>query len=594
MVFLRRVCTEILVEGKTLLICFVYYANVMNMKKKELRVIDFFCGAGGFSEGFRQQGYRIVRGIDNWKPAVDTHNLNHQLNDKVQNVLDYEDIDNIDKEDDYEIIVGSPPCVSFSSSNKAGKADKSLGIRLIKAYLRFVAVKKHQKNSKLVAWLMENVPNSSKHIKEEYTFEDLNLTEWAKKNGLSPQSIALRANGANGKILVSSDYGSPQNRKRFVCGEVISTGQFPMPDKVETPHGVKLGDIIDKLPSPFLCELNDRLIQDPNYSQLKIKVSELTDHYYDTGIYEIEWRTAQINKQNHPFMGRMSFPENKALPSRTIMATRSATTREAILFESEIKRKGDGQYRMPTIREVSSLMGFPITYQFLGSESTKWRLIGNAVCPHLSFALAKKIKQMTDIDDLVEQESISFNEQLENYSKVDNLNRPGIFRNFSKPPIKKKGARYRGHPIKLGNVTIALMNYHMKGDLDSEPDYKWKGYIFYGTGQGFYYQRITSGLVNQVESLLIELQLENFINCLKEEFPADSLLMKQLEELWENSEIKHTWHPYNLMRRIEKMILPFNKTIGVSDLGITVKKDLPLSQLLAIFTIGRLVGSQYS
>ena len=38
----------------------------------ELTVIDFFCGAGGFSEGFRQQGYEDnVAGYDHWKPAID-------------------------------------------------------------------------------------------------------------------------------------------------------------------------------------------------------------------------------------------------------------------------------------------------------------------------------------------------------------------------------------------------------------------------------------------------------------------------------------------------------------------------------------------
>lgn len=39
---------------------------------KKLTVIDFFCGAGGFSEGFRQQGFEIIQGYDNWKPAIDT------------------------------------------------------------------------------------------------------------------------------------------------------------------------------------------------------------------------------------------------------------------------------------------------------------------------------------------------------------------------------------------------------------------------------------------------------------------------------------------------------------------------------------------
>ena len=54
---------------------------------KRLQVIDFFCGAGGFSEGFRQQGFEIVMGIDNWQLAIETHNLNHNLHDETKDVL---------------------------------------------------------------------------------------------------------------------------------------------------------------------------------------------------------------------------------------------------------------------------------------------------------------------------------------------------------------------------------------------------------------------------------------------------------------------------------------------------------------------------
>ena len=80
----------------------------------KLRVIDFFCGAGGFSEGFRQMGYEFVFGFDHWRPAVDTYNHNFSLNCEVKNILDFKhSIDEIEKLPNTEIIIGSPPCVSF-------------------------------------------------------------------------------------------------------------------------------------------------------------------------------------------------------------------------------------------------------------------------------------------------------------------------------------------------------------------------------------------------------------------------------------------------------------------------------------------------
>ncbi|MHC5791808.1 DNA cytosine methyltransferase, partial [Streptococcus pyogenes] len=87
----------------------------------------------------------------------------------------------------------------------------------------------------------------------------------------------------------------------------------------------------------------------------------------------------------------MSFPENMDKPSRTIMATQSASTRESIIYKSNSGRVGDGEYRLPTIREAATIMGFPLNYQFYGDESTKWRQVGNAVSVQLSFALAIKI-----------------------------------------------------------------------------------------------------------------------------------------------------------------------------------------------------------
>ena len=55
----------------------------------KLKVIDFFCGGGGFSEGFRQMGFEIIYGFDHWKPAIETFNSNFNLNCKPKNILDF-------------------------------------------------------------------------------------------------------------------------------------------------------------------------------------------------------------------------------------------------------------------------------------------------------------------------------------------------------------------------------------------------------------------------------------------------------------------------------------------------------------------------
>lgn len=472
-------------------------------------IIDFFCGAGGFSEGFRQQGFTCLKGYDNWRPAILTHNLNHALEDSTSDILSFGENGIITPEEiaadeltcvpDSEVIVGSPPCVSFSMSNKAGKADKGLGIQLIESYLRVVAVKKHKKKSVLKAWLMENVPNSRNFVKEEYKFSDLALGKWAKTVGKKPSDVALRVKN-NGGVLCAADYGSPQKRDRFVCGEWCATGDFT---GAAITHETRraLSEIKSKMPSPLLGMRSRKKLSDPNYpGQIKnIARNDLTDHFYDTGVYKIEWRNAKYAKVNHPFMGRMSFPENENKPSRTIMATRSASTREALIYKSEYGRVGDGEYRTPTIREAATLMGFPWLYQFTGSEGTKWKQIGNAVCPHMSAALAMSIRELMGL----RKKRPSF-ASLKNIVAVNDLNST-TEKVFDSPPTKKKGGKFRRHMFKMGNMTIALTNYlpGLATKDDGVVDGNWHVVAFLGSGKKYQVQPLCEANRKAAEKAIV-------------------------------------------------------------------------------------------
>jgi DNA (cytosine-5)-methyltransferase 1 len=569
--------------------------NNINQKniKEELSVIDFFCGAGGFSEGFRQQGFKTILGIDNWQPAINTYNHNYKHSFKTKDILDfYDNIEDIHLLPNSDVILGSPPCVSFSSSNKSGKADKSLGLKLTGSFLRVVAVKKFQKNSVLKAWFMENVENSKKHLKEEYSFIDLNLTDWARENGIDPETTAIKMVD-NNCIINSADYGSYQSRKRLISGEIINKGKLIIPQKTHSKNytdGLELyktlGAFKKSFPNPFFNDLNKKVL-DPSYN-LELKAKDLTDHFYDTGIYESEWESSKFLKTNHPFMGKMSFPENELNPSRTVTATKIANSRESIIYKSEVKRKGNGEYRTPTVREVACLMGFPISYQFLGSEHTKWRLVGNAVCPSVSRALAIVVREQLNhpfLDNVIGQNF--------NIEDVTNLNKFN-FKEFNNPPKKNKGARFRRHPFKTDNITVALSNYDVK--INEKVIGNWRSTVFYGTGDGFGIDEFPDGFFKKLEPVIINefLDGKRFIKLINNGFSSKVASKDILQDMYEKqASVDGYYNPIKLIEELKSIIDEFDpndEMFIVASSKVFKKEKVSKKQLYALYAINKIVS----
>lgn len=559
----------------------------------KLRVIDFFCGAGGFSEGFKQMGYEITYGFDHWKPAVDTFNLNFKLNCEIKNILDFKhSVDEIENLPNTEIIIGSPPCVSFSSSNKSGNADKSLGVELTETFLRIVAVKKHQPNSILKAWFMENVVNSKRYLQTAYTFKDLGLTEWANKNRISPLKIAIDLYD-NTTIINSADYGSYQARKRIISGEIIKKGKLIIPKPTHSENGLvskkkylTIAKMKKNFPHPF-TKKSEKIITDPQY-QLQIQQNKLTDHFYDTGIYRVEWKFSKYWKTNHPFMGKMSFPENENKPSRTITATKIANSRESIIYKSELNRIGDGEYRLPTVREAAIIMGFPITYQFLGSDNNKWRLVGNAVCCSVSRAFAKMV-----LEEL--RHTIPNDFVLNCEPKIEDIINLNTYTSkiFDKPPVKNKGSRFRRHAIKDGNLTVTLSNYDIEKNTKTAEG-KWFTSIQYGTGKGFPIQNINDKYYKKIEEIINEYKGgKEFLKYINNGFSEKIGNSKELQKLYElqksNSKYKE---PTELVASIQELIEELNIAITeVEQNRIKVfkyKDKVPLRQFFALYAINKI------
>lgn len=140
-----------------------------------IKVIDLFCGCGGFSEGFRQAGHEIILAVDSWETALKSHELNHpECEHWLTDVGYVNDLPGYELPE-CDIIIGSPPCQNFSTANT--KKNCVIGLGLVHEFERIV------KTNNPKYWIWENVAP----IKKYYP---------------------------NAAILNSFDFGLPQKRKR--------------------------------------------------------------------------------------------------------------------------------------------------------------------------------------------------------------------------------------------------------------------------------------------------------------------------------------------------------------------------------------------
>jgi len=336
-----------------------------------LKVADFFCGAGGFSEGFRQMGFKIVYGTDIWCPAVETFRKNFPEAD-VPDPIDVKEI-NINDLPDVDVVIGGPPCTYFSSSNNGGKGDISSGMILVKRFLRIV----EELSPKW--WVMENIPRLKCTLPKRISHRELGI-------GNSVECMKIPQMG----ILNAADYGVPQARRR------LFSGRYPNPPKTHSENGEDdlkrwklMKDIVWGLPYP-LRKSDMNKINDPLYPQITLDSGDFSDHRYDTFLTAMEVEEVMRSKTRHRYYGKMSFPDDLSRPSRTVMASLNRASRETMVIpENRGRTKG---YRIPTVRECASLQSFPLTFQFWAPYvSQRYKLVGNAAPPILARGIARAI-----------------------------------------------------------------------------------------------------------------------------------------------------------------------------------------------------------
>lgn len=388
-------------------------------KKNKLTLVDFFCGAGGLSLGFLQEGFNVKLANDIEDVCIQTYRYNHPElpSDKLIQGDIKEIVDNIDDyiDEEIDIVVGGPPCQGFSEANRQRIIDDPRN----KLYKYFVkAVEKI--TPKIV--VMENVKGMLKvanQVAEDY--ESLRIT----KNG-KEYSYKVKY-----QILNSLDFSVAQSRERLIYiavrNDVMESKNIRPEDIFEQirkncEHNRKylLSDAlkdIKPLEAPRIKNMNE---VDSDITGKKIDVNQYENNnnaylslinmgrdipyvfnhkarYCSDVNYEIYRRlnpgddaTDEKVKDIMPYAHRNHCFKDKYYK---LIADRPCRTITAHLRMDCHSHIHPYQVRAITPREAARIQSFPDDYLFWGAYLKTYMQIGNAVPTMMARGIAKELKK---------------------------------------------------------------------------------------------------------------------------------------------------------------------------------------------------------
>ncbi len=389
----------------------------------KLRVLDLFCGCGGFSLGFECAGFDVVGGveIDKWAAATYSTNFPHAktITRNIEGITNDEVLELFGNVD---VIIGGPPCQGFSHSNIVNQDPKDPRNSLFQQWIRFVSILRPK------ICLMENVPGLLNSVTES----GLKVIKLIEK---SLEDIGYLSNYS---CLNAVDFGVPQYRERlFIVGalpNLHSSWRWPTPthsmdasmislfgptmkkwislwEAISDLPAVETGKIIsekystppeNEFQSEMRAQADDKILNhEPmrhteriveRFKEIKLGMSE--EHVSDLNRPRKRGNPLEMSSKKYSQNSRRQHPDK---PCNTVVASSHTNFIHPFL------------HRNFTIRELARIQSFPDRFVFKGKRavlSKKLNIkkgllddifldqrmqLGNAVPPTLARILANEV-----------------------------------------------------------------------------------------------------------------------------------------------------------------------------------------------------------
>ncbi len=377
-----------------------------------VNVVDLFSGAGGLTFGFQK---RIVNNTfvnrDDFtinfanefdKNAAEAFRQNYPNVPMVEgDIADLDasylidlgfDINNVD------LVIGGPPCQSFSTVGKRQYDNRAKMYREYRRLLSFLQPKMFVFENVLGLLTMKNDNKQPVLDDVQGSFQD--FSDFNDANGYNLHI----------QVLNAKDFGVPQNRERvFIIGvrnDLQLNIEWRFPNGIANENPITLREAISDLPPLGNNETRNVYQEEPLtvYQQLmRGNTIELKNHasrrHGDRMIKIMEaLKEGQGKDDINSMVEEGRLPKELFLTSgysntygRLWWDRPSTTITNNLSTPSSLRCIHPGQNRALTAREGARIQSFPDDYIFIGGFEAVNMQIGNAVPPILSIHLADRI-----------------------------------------------------------------------------------------------------------------------------------------------------------------------------------------------------------
>lgn len=347
----------------------------------EFKILDLFCGAGGFSSGLdKVENFQTVIGVDFDKNAIRTFEKNFPNAVSIHGDLTNSAIKNKVAEEariqGVNMIVGGPPCQGFSLKGKLKGLDDPRNF-LFKEFVNLV------KKIKPEVFIIENVKNLLNAL-------DGFFIDQIEKEFLDLDYIV------NYGVINASNFGVPQNRERaIIIGSLsrsISLPNTTVKRKITVREAISDLSYLASGEGSFESDYEKKPLSE--YQSSVRNSSKLYNHiatnHSEVALEKLKMIPPEGDKSHLPLElhGKQKFTTTWSRlewdkPSPTI------DTR----FDTPSNGRNSHPYlnRAITPREAARLQSFDDNFVFIGPKTSVCRQIGNAVPPLLSEALANQV-----------------------------------------------------------------------------------------------------------------------------------------------------------------------------------------------------------